>query len=120
MSLVQTHTPTIQAPQLAPSSRRGFRSIVAGGLTGGINICIVFPTEFIKTQLQLDTGKNIMTAHHSIMAPYKATILESKNVKAYTGSVDVVKKTIRQKGVTGMYKGVTVLLCGAIPTYSVR
>jgi len=120
MSLVQTHAPAIQAPQLAPSSRRGFRSIVAGGLTGGINICIVFPTEFIKTQLQLDTGRNIMTAHHSIMAPYRATILENKNVKAYNGSVDVVKKTFKNKGVTGMYKGVTVLLCGAIPTYSVR
>merc|ERR1711903_187616 len=45
---------------------------------------------------------------------------ENKNVKAYNGSVDVVKKTFRNKGVTGMYKGVTVLLCGAIPTYSVR
>ena len=29
-------------------SRRGLRSVVAGGITGGINICIVFPTEFIK------------------------------------------------------------------------
>ena len=92
MSLVQTHTPhppvrVRQAPAQQASSRRGLRSIVAGGLTGGINICIVFPTEFIKTQLQLDTGKNIMTAHHSIMAPYRATALENRNVKAYTGSV---------------------------------
>lgn len=28
--------------------------IVAGGITGGIEICITFPTEYVKTQLQLD------------------------------------------------------------------
>ena len=25
-----------------------------GGITGGIEICCTFPTEFVKTQLQLD------------------------------------------------------------------
>ena len=54
------------------------------------------------------------------MAPYRATALENRNVKAYTGSVDVIRKTVRQKGVKGMYKGVNVLLCGAVPTYSIR
>jgi len=123
MSLVQRHpttTTTFKPPQIAPSQKRGFRSIVAGGLTGGINICIVFPTEFIKTQLQLDSGRNIMTAHHSIMAPHRATVLESRNVKAYKGSADVVRKTIRERGVRGMYKGISVLLFGTVPTYSVR
>ena len=33
--------------------------MVAGGLTGAINIMIVFPTEFIKTQLQLDTARAV-------------------------------------------------------------
>ncbi len=28
--------------------------IVAGGITGGIEICITYPTEYVKTQLQLD------------------------------------------------------------------
>jgi len=124
MALVQTNpipsttTVSVRAPQ--QSTKRGFRSIVAGGLTGGINICIVFPTEFIKTQLQLDSGKNIMTAHHSVMAPFRATVIQSKNVKLYNGSMDVVKKTVRERGVKGMYKGVTVLLCGTVPLYSVR
>ena len=27
---------------------------LSGGLTGGIEICITFPTEYVKTQLQLD------------------------------------------------------------------
>lgn len=30
------------------------KGIVAGGITGGIEICITFPTEYVKTQLQLD------------------------------------------------------------------
>ena len=74
------------------------RSIVVGGLTGAINIMIVFPTEFVKTQLQLDTGRE----------------------KTYTGSLDVVRQTVKQRGVTGLYRGVQVLLTGAIPTYALR
>jgi solute carrier family 25 citrate transporter 1 len=30
------------------------KGIIAGGITGGIEICITFPTEYVKTQLQLD------------------------------------------------------------------
>lgn len=30
------------------------KAILAGGLAGGIEICITFPTEYVKTQLQLD------------------------------------------------------------------
>ena len=74
------------------------RSIVVGGSTGAINIMIVFPTEFVKTQLQLDTGKE----------------------RRYTGSLDVLRQTVKQRGVTGLYRGVQVLLTGAIPTYALR
>lgn len=39
----------------APSAgNKGLKGIVAGGITGGIEICITFPTEYVKTQLQLD------------------------------------------------------------------
>lgn len=30
----------------------------SGGLAGGIEICITFPTEYVKTQLQLDEKAN--------------------------------------------------------------
>lgn len=93
--------------------------MIAGGLTGGINICIVFPTEFIKTQLQLDCGKTVLSANYSQISPM-ATVLQSKQVRQYEGSLDVVKKTVKEKGIKGMYKGVTVLLSGTVPTYAVR
>lgn len=33
---------------------KGLKGIIAGGITGGLEICITFPTEYVKTQLQLD------------------------------------------------------------------
>lgn len=38
----------------AASGASGMKGIIAGGITGGIEICITFPTEYVKTQLQLD------------------------------------------------------------------
>lgn len=38
----------------AATGSTGLKGIVAGGITGGIEICITFPTEYVKTQLQLD------------------------------------------------------------------
>lgn len=73
---------------------------LTGGLTGGIEICITFPTEFVKTQLQLDQ--------------------KSGAAKKYTGIVDCVKQTVRAHGVLGLYRGLTVLLYGSIPKSAVR
>lgn len=38
----------------AGGSNKTIKGIIAGGITGGIEICITFPTEYVKTQLQLD------------------------------------------------------------------
>lgn len=32
--------------------------VIPGGIAGGIEICITFPTEYVKTQLQLDEKAN--------------------------------------------------------------
>lgn len=42
------------AAAAAGSGNKGMKGIVAGGITGGLEICITFPTEYVKTQLQLD------------------------------------------------------------------
>ena len=83
-----------------PAGNKGLKGIVAGGITGGIEICITYPTEFVKTQLQLDekAGKN----------------------KQYSGIVDVVKQTVQKKGFFGLYRGLSVLLYGSIPKSAVR
>ena len=72
---------------------------ITGGITGGIEICITFPTEYVKTQLQLD---------------------ERSAKPRYTGIVDVVKQTVRSHGITGLYRGLSVLIYGSIPKSAVR
>lgn len=56
-----TLNPFVRRPWMANSGAaapsggsKGLKGIVAGGITGGIEICITFPTEYVKTQLQLD------------------------------------------------------------------
>ncbi|XP_030370641.1 putative tricarboxylate transport protein, mitochondrial [Scaptodrosophila lebanonensis] len=81
------------------SGGKGLKGIVAGGITGGIEVMITYPTEFVKTQLQLD---------------------EKGKAKKYTGIVDCVAKTIKERGFFGLYRGLSVLLVGSIPKCAVR
>ncbi|XP_055613255.1 putative tricarboxylate transport protein, mitochondrial [Uranotaenia lowii] len=83
----------------AAAGGTGLKGIVAGGITGGIEICITFPTEYVKTQLQLD---------------------EKGATKQYNGIMDCVKKTVKNNGFFGLYRGLSVLLYGSIPKSAVR
>uniref|UniRef100_A0A8C7IKP3 Solute carrier family 25 member 1 n=1 Tax=Oncorhynchus kisutch TaxID=8019 RepID=A0A8C7IKP3_ONCKI len=75
------------------------KAILAGGIAGGIEICITFPTEYVKTQLQLD---------------------EKANPPKYRGIGDCVKQTVQGHGVRGLYRGLSSLLYGSIPKSAVR
>ncbi|XP_059510917.1 tricarboxylate transport protein B, mitochondrial isoform X2 [Stegostoma tigrinum] len=75
------------------------KAILAGGIAGGIEICITFPTEYVKTQLQLD---------------------EKANPPRYKGIGDCVKQTVQDHGVKGLYRGLSSLLYGSIPKAAVR
>ena len=70
---------------------QGVKGIIAGGITGGIEICITYPTEYIKTQLQLD-----------------------EKLGKYKGIVDCAKQTVQQNGVRGLYRGLPVLIYGRL------
>ena len=73
------------------------KAIVSGAVTGGIEICITYPTEFVKTQLQLD-----------------------EKVGKYKGMIDCTKKTVAERGVLGLYKGLPVLIYGSVPKSACR
>ncbi|XP_061732135.1 tricarboxylate transport protein B, mitochondrial isoform X1 [Nerophis ophidion] len=75
------------------------KAILAGGIAGGIEICITFPTEYVKTQLQLD---------------------EKANPPKFKGIADCVKQTVHGHGVRGLYRGLSSLLYGSIPKAAVR
>lgn len=91
---------------MAPSASSGdgakkspLKAIVAGGISGGLEICITYPTEYVKTQLQLDS---------------KAA------QPRYRGPIDCVRKTVHTHGFFGLYRGLSSLLYGSIPKAAVR
>jgi len=71
------------------------KAIVAGGISGGIEIMITYPTEYVKTQLQL-----------------------SKN--NFKGPLNCVSRTVNEKGFFGLYRGLSPLLYFSIPKAAVR
>ncbi|KAI1721315.1 mitochondrial carrier protein [Ditylenchus destructor] len=91
--------PVTAAPKNAFFSGKAVKGILIGGLTGAIEICITFPTEYVKTQLQLD---------------------ERSATPKFKGPADCVKQTYRSHGVFGFYRGLSVLLYGSIPKSSFR
>eukprot|EP00490_Sorites_sp_Unknown_P001126 CAMPEP_0114683928 /NCGR_PEP_ID=MMETSP0191-20121206/58445_1 /TAXON_ID=126664 /ORGANISM="Sorites sp." /LENGTH=311 /DNA_ID=CAMNT_0001965855 /DNA_START=61 /DNA_END=993 /DNA_ORIENTATION=+ len=69
----------------------GVKTVVKGFLTGGTQAAITYPTEYVKTQLQL----------------------QSKTNPEYNGIIDCAKKTMDQHGVKGLYRGAGVRIIGA-------
>lgn len=66
-------------------------TFVKGGLTGFIEAIICYPTEFVKTQLQL----------------------QSKTAPEYTGMLDCATKTVKKHGPMGLYRGALPLILGS-------
>lgn len=66
-------------------------TFVKGGLTGFIEAIICYPTEFVKTQLQL----------------------QSKTNPEYKGMVDCGMKTVKNHGPMGLYRGALPLILGS-------
>jgi len=69
----------------------GVKTVVKGFLTGGTQAAITYPTEYVKTQLQL----------------------QSKVNPEYNGIIDCAKKTVQEHGVKGLYRGAGVRIIGA-------
>ena len=103
----------------ACSSSRSVKGIFAGGITGLIEICITYPTEYVKTQLQLDEkGKRLLQEKNNA-DPLLKTMF-SGSLKKFDGIIDCCVKTVKQRGFFGLYRGMSVLLYGAIPKSAVR
>ncbi|KAI8914199.1 mitochondrial carrier domain-containing protein [Gorgonomyces haynaldii] len=66
-------------------------SLMAGMIAGGIEGFITYPTEYVKTQLQLQNNAE---------------------TKRFKGPIDCLVKTVREKGVFGLYKGMSALVIG--------
>lgn len=80
------------------TEKNGFiKGALAGAITGALDVLVTYPTDFIKTRIQLD-----------------------KHNRKYFGTFDCIKKTIRQHGVLGLYRGISILLFANIPKVAAR
>lgn len=67
--------------------------IVAGGLAGGTFWFSVYPTDVVKSVLQVDDYKN----------------------PKYSGSIDAFRKILASEGVKGLYKGFGPAMARSVP-----
>jgi solute carrier family 25 (adenine nucleotide translocator) protein 4/5/6/31 len=89
---------TIKAmfPQYSSKTEFGMFFLVnmaSGGLAGAGSLTIVYPLDFARTRLASDVGKT----------------------KEFNGLGDCLKKTVNKGGVSALYNGFGVSVCGIIP-----
>ncbi|KAM6498434.1 Mitochondrial carrier domain containing protein [Amanita muscaria] len=84
-----------EAEESRVSGAESFKSFISGGVGGVCAVLVGHPFDLTKTRLQ--------TA-----AP-----------GTYTGAIDVVKKTVRLDGATGLYRGIVPPLLGITPIFAI-
>lgn len=70
------------------------KAIIAGGVSGAIEICCTYPIEFTKTVAQLDAGSG--------------------------GTMGVIKNTMKTSGPLGFYRGLSSMVYFATPKAAIR
>lgn len=83
----------------AARKKHPIKAVLAGGIAGGLEICCTFPTEYVKTQLQLDSRSD---------------------TPKYKGPLHCARSTVSEFGFFGLYRGLSSLLYGSIPKASIR
>merc|ERR1712151_1235206 len=66
--------------------------LFSGGLAGGVANVVCYPFDFARTRLASDVGSG---------------------KKAFNGITDCIMKTVKQGGITGLYRGSAVTVAGA-------
>ncbi|KAJ6218166.1 hypothetical protein RDWZM_009323 [Blomia tropicalis] len=79
---------------------RTSKQLCASALSGQVEACFTYPTEYTKVMLQLDE--------------------KSGKEKRFRNSFDVIKQTFRNHGPLGVYRGFSVVFFGNIPKYMFR
>ncbi|KAJ3297019.1 hypothetical protein HK104_000936 [Borealophlyctis nickersoniae] len=75
------------------------QSLAAGTIAGAVEASFTYPTEYVKTQLQLQS---------------------KHGAKAFDGPWDCAVKTVRERGFTGLYRGMSALVLGTASKAGIR
>jgi len=73
---------------------------IAGGTTGAIEASVMYPAEFVKTQLQLQSKQSTQPK--------------------FSGALNCLSVTYQQHGPLGLYRGLSSLIAGSVPKTGVR
>ncbi|KAF9896119.1 hypothetical protein BX616_008090, partial [Lobosporangium transversale] len=82
-------------------------TLTAGSIAGAIEATITYPTEFVKTQLQLQQGS-------------KSSSPVQKSATAPKGPIDILVSTVRTQGLTAIYRGLSAMVIGNTAKAGVR
>ena len=82
---------------------------LAGGITGAIEICITYPLEYAKCQLQLAQP-----------AAHRRPASDPLNAGAGGSLRGVFRETVRSRGVAGLYSGLPPWLLFSLPRAALR
>lgn len=94
--------------------RNPAKVIVAGAISGGIEACVSYPTEYVKTHLQLFPGPSSSSSSSSSSSP------GGSGGHHASGPIQCAKETIRKDGVLGLYRGLSSLLYFSVPKVMTR
>ena len=76
-------------------------SLAAGAIAGAIEASVTYPTEFVKTTLQIQSKAQ-------------------NSPQTFHGPLDCVKQTLQTKGIPGLYKGLSALVLGTAAKAGIR
>jgi solute carrier family 25 citrate transporter 1 len=76
---------------------------LSGSIAGAIEAIATWPTEFIKTQLQLQAKSKASTSGYK-----------------YKNSFDCARYTVKNEGILGLYRGLSPVLIGSMPKAAIR
>ncbi|KAF9164976.1 hypothetical protein DFQ26_000806 [Actinomortierella ambigua] len=79
-------------------------TLTAGAIAGAVEATVTYPTEFVKTQLQLQEGNKALRPGGTV----------------FKGPVDVLVKTVQTQGITAVYRGLSALVIGTAAKAGVR
>ncbi|KAJ2785681.1 hypothetical protein H4R18_000372 [Coemansia javaensis] len=79
-------------------------SLAAGTIAGAVEGAVTYPTELVKTKIQLQGSQQYL----------------AQGGRAYAGPIDCARATVRAEGVRGLYRGLTPMLLGNAAKAGVR
>ncbi|KAJ2552118.1 hypothetical protein EV175_003435 [Coemansia sp. RSA 1933] len=79
-------------------------SLLAGTIAGAVEGAATYPTELVKTKMQLQGSQQYVT----------------QGGQMYKGAIDCARTTVKTQGVSGLYRGLTPMLVGNAAKAGVR